>query len=147
MSYVDIRQALGEMNTGQLNYHLKVLDDLISKDTETGRYTLTDKGASALRMDLSQGDGVSSFGPEMHSTPIGVAGNIGLSTYAGVGAAVIAALAATYYLFLHLHTIKFPSMVAISTVWFVIIFFSWRGLSTQTKDRKLPPLNTGNGGN
>lgn len=34
MSHSEIRESLGGINTGKLNYHLKVLGDLISKDRE-----------------------------------------------------------------------------------------------------------------
>lgn len=43
LSYTDLMNALSISNTGKLNYHLKVLGDLVTK-TEDGRYTLTDKG-------------------------------------------------------------------------------------------------------
>jgi DNA-binding transcriptional ArsR family regulator len=47
-SYVDLMEALGITNTGQLNYHLKVLGDLIKKEGPDGKYDLTEKGAVAL---------------------------------------------------------------------------------------------------
>jgi hypothetical protein len=36
-------------NTGRLNYHLKVLGDLVSKDNE-GRYRLTERGQLAVNL-------------------------------------------------------------------------------------------------
>ncbi len=43
LSYVEILNALEIEHTGKLNYHLKLLGDLIGKD-EAGRYILTEKG-------------------------------------------------------------------------------------------------------
>ena len=40
LSYVDLMKALGIANTGKMNYHLKVLDDLLTK-TEEGKYAAT----------------------------------------------------------------------------------------------------------
>ena len=49
LSYTEINDALGCMSTGKLNYHLKTLGDLISKQ-EDGRYVLSEKGKLALRL-------------------------------------------------------------------------------------------------
>lgn len=49
LSYTDIMDNIGCLNTGKLNYHLKVLNDLLMK-TEDGRYTLSEKGSLALRL-------------------------------------------------------------------------------------------------
>ena len=49
LSYTDLMSALGIANTGKLNYHLKVLDDLVSKNAD-GQYLLTEKGKLAMRL-------------------------------------------------------------------------------------------------
>ncbi len=49
LSYTDLMNTLGIANTGKLNYHLKMLNDLLMK-TEDGRYTLSEKGTLALRL-------------------------------------------------------------------------------------------------
>jgi len=49
LSYVDLMKALGITNTGKMNYHLKVLGDLLSKK-EDGQYFLSEKGALASRL-------------------------------------------------------------------------------------------------
>jgi DNA-binding transcriptional ArsR family regulator len=51
VSYTDMMQALGVGSTGTLNYHLKVLTDLLTKD-EAGQYVLTEKGKLASRLLL-----------------------------------------------------------------------------------------------
>lgn len=50
VSYVEIRKALGHINTGKLNYHLKIIDDLVTKNSITGKYGLTLAGIAALKM-------------------------------------------------------------------------------------------------
>lgn len=133
MSYVDIRQVLGQMNTGQLNYHLKVLGDLITKNPETGKYNLTEDGISALKMNLIPKEDPSGTDHKVSLDPMGMKGNMDLSTYVGVGATAFIVLVATWYQFFYLHEAKIPSLVAISALWFVIAFFTWRGLSPQSK--------------
>lgn len=49
LSYTDIMTLLRVTNTGRLNYHLKVLGNLISKD-EGGRYQLTEQGRLAVNL-------------------------------------------------------------------------------------------------
>ena len=48
LSYVELMDALGITNTGLLNYHLKVLGDLVQKDGSDGKHLLSQKGAVAL---------------------------------------------------------------------------------------------------
>ena len=49
LSYTDLMATLGIVSTGTLNYHLKVLGDLLSK-SENGHYTLTERGKLASRL-------------------------------------------------------------------------------------------------
>ena len=49
LSYVDLMKVLQITNTGKMNYHLKILDDLIGKD-DNGRYVLAEKGKLAARL-------------------------------------------------------------------------------------------------
>ena len=49
MTYTDLMESLDIMSTGTLNYHLKVLGDLLGKD-ETERYVLSEKGKLASRL-------------------------------------------------------------------------------------------------
>src|SRR5579864_5941307 len=48
LSYGDLLSQSGITNTGRLNYYLKVLGDLISKDGETGLFSLSEKGRLAI---------------------------------------------------------------------------------------------------
>jgi len=59
LSYTDLMDELGIASTGILNYHLKVLGDLMTKN-ETGQYTLTERGklASRLLMEFAEKDNV-----------------------------------------------------------------------------------------
>jgi hypothetical protein len=49
LAYVELLGLLEIEHTGKLNYHLKLLGDLISKD-DSGRYNLTEKGKLALQV-------------------------------------------------------------------------------------------------
>lgn len=49
LAYVDLMNTLEITNTGRLNYHLKILGDLLEKD-ENGKYRLTEKGALASQL-------------------------------------------------------------------------------------------------
>lgn len=51
LSYVDLMKALEIANTGKINYHLKVLGDLLLK-MDDGQYALTEKGKLASRLLL-----------------------------------------------------------------------------------------------
>lgn len=46
LAYVDLMNLLGVVNTGKLNYHLKILGDLIEKNN-AGKYVLTERGELA----------------------------------------------------------------------------------------------------
>ncbi|MFA5366248.1 MAG: hypothetical protein WC325_13790 [Candidatus Bathyarchaeia archaeon] len=58
LSYTDLINSLGDVSTGLLNYHLKVLNDLLAKN-EAGQYILTEKGklASKLIIEFPEKDG------------------------------------------------------------------------------------------
>lgn len=49
LSYTEIMNSLEINNTGRINYHLKILDNLVEKN-ELGYYALTEKGRLALRL-------------------------------------------------------------------------------------------------
>ena len=51
LSYTELMDGLGIVSTGLLNYHLKVLGDLLTKNEE-GQYMLTEKGKLASRLLL-----------------------------------------------------------------------------------------------
>lgn len=48
LSYMDLLNTVQVANTGKFNYHLKLLGDLIEKDT-SGKYFLTEKGQLAAQ--------------------------------------------------------------------------------------------------
>ena len=49
IAYTDLMDAVDVISTGTLNYHLKILGDLLTKN-ETGRYILSEKGKLAARL-------------------------------------------------------------------------------------------------
>ena len=50
LSYVELQSILQIPHTGKLNYHLKVLGDLITKGEDAGRYSLSEKGKIAVAL-------------------------------------------------------------------------------------------------
>lgn len=50
VSYMQLQTMLEVSHTGKLNYHLKVLGDLISKDERGGLYSLSEKGKVAVTL-------------------------------------------------------------------------------------------------
>jgi len=50
LAYVELQSLLQITHTGKLNYHLKLLGDLIAKDEQAGKYGLTEKGRFALTL-------------------------------------------------------------------------------------------------
>jgi glucan phosphoethanolaminetransferase (alkaline phosphatase superfamily) len=52
LAYMDLMNSVEVENTGKLNYHLKILSDLIEKNDD-GRYSLTEKGHLASQLLLS----------------------------------------------------------------------------------------------
>jgi DNA-binding transcriptional ArsR family regulator len=59
LNYSDLMDTLGLLSTGTLNYHLKILGDLLVKDAND-QYTLTERGklASRLLMEFAEKDDV-----------------------------------------------------------------------------------------
>ena len=57
MSYTDLMDELGIVSTGLLNYHLKVLGELVQKN-DAGQYSLTERGklASRLLVEFPEGN-------------------------------------------------------------------------------------------
>lgn len=56
LSYTDLMDELGIISTGMLNYHLKVLGDLLTKN-DLGQYSLTERGKLAARLLVEFPDG------------------------------------------------------------------------------------------
>lgn len=49
LSYTDLMKSLEVDNTGRFNYHLKILNELVEKNSD-GKYSLTEKGMLASRL-------------------------------------------------------------------------------------------------
>jgi energy-converting hydrogenase Eha subunit C len=114
LSYVDLMKALGIANTGKMNYHLKILGDLVTK-TQDGKYTLTEKGILTSRLLLEF--------PEKSQSQIEAGLPLGLV----IGASLLSAVYITVALALYsLRYIDFARMVtnvfaAISAVILLIV--------------------------
>lgn len=75
LSYTDIMTLLQITNTGRLNYHLKVLGNLLSKD-DSGRYHLTNEGKQAANLLRTFPERAP---PEKNLTPVKVAAAVVLA--------------------------------------------------------------------
>ena len=80
LSHTDLMEELGFLTTGLLNYHLKQLDDLLTKDTD-GRYILTEKGKLATRL-------LTEF-PEQNRKQLGMKPKWWRKFWIGIGAAAV----------------------------------------------------------
>ena len=75
LTYTDIMTLLQITNTGRLNYHLKVLGTLLSKD-DSGRYHLTNEGKQAANLLRTFPERAP---PEKNLTPVKVAAAVVLA--------------------------------------------------------------------
>lgn len=80
LSHTDLMAELGFLTTGLLNYHLKQLDDLLTKDAD-GKYTLTEKGKLATRL-------LTEF-PEQNRKQMGMKPKWWRKFWIGIGAAAV----------------------------------------------------------
>jgi len=80
LSHTDLMEELGFLTTGLLNYHLKQLDNLLTKDTD-GRYILTEKGKLATRL-------LTEF-PEQNRKQLGMKPKWWRKFWIGIGAAAV----------------------------------------------------------
>lgn len=67
LTYTELKETLGFLTTGLLNYHLKVLDDLLAKN-DVGQYLLSDKGKLAAKLLVEFPDGQQSGKPKWWRT-------------------------------------------------------------------------------
>ena len=80
LSHTDLMEELGFLTTGLLNYHLKQLDGLLTKDVD-GKYTLTEKGKRATRL-------LTEF-PEQNRKQMGMKPKWWRKFWIGIGAAAV----------------------------------------------------------
>ena len=80
LSHTDLMEELGFLTTGLLNYHLKQLDNLLTKDTD-GRYILTEKVKLATRL-------LTEF-PEQNRKQLGMKPKWWRKFWIGIGAAAV----------------------------------------------------------
>lgn len=121
LSFTDLMNTLEIDNTGRMNYHLKVLDDLIAK-RENGQYALTEKGklSSQLLLELPENTG-KLYKQWIMATlkakePNYLLGGIILWTIALFSLAILAALNAA-----NINSLIFPWLFFVNGV----LFFIW----------------------
>lgn len=129
VSYVEIRKILGNMNTGQLNYHLKVIDNLLSKDVATGKYSITEAGIIALNFNLNSAMSINNDASSISA--VGRAKVLVPSELIGVIAPVFVLSSMTYYLLFYLKIGRFPVVFSILALWMVVVLFILRGTFYQ----------------
>ncbi len=102
ISYVELQKATEIANTGKLNYHLKILGDLITK-SDDGKYILTEKGVLASRLLLES--------PENNH---GAQNGVELPRWLLISAAVLATIFVTGFFVLYIQGIIDFTRFAIS---------------------------------
>ena len=135
-TYADIRQTLGQMNTGRLNYHLRMIGNLISKEAATGKYMLTNVGAAVLAMKVVPDLSPSHNNNAEHGHQGKNERRLDALMSAGVIVPIVILSTYTYYLFSYLGIVKISTIVTVSMVWAVVVFFIWRGLILKGKANK-----------
>jgi hypothetical protein len=80
LSHTDLMEELGFLTTGLLNYHLKQLDGLLTKDAD-GKYILAEKGKLAIRL-------LTEF-PEQNRKQMGMKPKWWRKFWIGIGAAAV----------------------------------------------------------
>jgi hypothetical protein len=125
LGYVELQNLLEISSTGKLNYHLKVLGDLLVKDEPSGRYSLSEKGKVAV--ELGKFQTVANSKNMMRK-----AGWRGMSIMAGVGLPIFA----TLYYFLN------PSswfLAILSVVYgYILLFVFYRRWSNAAETGEAP---------
>lgn len=122
------------MNTGQLNYHLKVLGNLILKNPVTGKYILSEEGLVALNMNQKSISSTNNGSTMAIST--GASRNLEGGVLAEVIVTFVILSAFTYYVLFYLGITKILPVISIIITWAIVVFFIWRGDFYQVKDEK-----------
>lgn len=122
LTYSDLMAAVQVESTGRFNYHLKVLNGLISK-TEDNRYVLSEKGESAYRLlsDFPESQGFVGFTKEKFKK---------FSIIAGLGQVAIITTAALLYVFGYMDFQRFVLLIVTATFILALAYFQFRNYGT-----------------
>ena len=123
ISYVEIGKAMGNIGTGNLNCHFKVLSGLICKIPATGKCTLTENGIAALNMNLALTEPPQLNSRERHLTYAKPSLSSGFLVHAGEIAPIAILPVMTYYLFFYLNIVRTSVIASTIAGWAIVIFF------------------------
>ncbi len=122
ITYTDLMNRLEITNTGKLNYHLKMLNDLIAKNDQ-GAYVLTERGKAAAEL--------------LDKSPEPIARNRGLKAFDSLIIGLVGLLLAAVPIFLGAFT---PSMQPIVLFLYLLLlpsFVMWWMTARRTNSHDL----------
>lgn len=122
MSYVEIQRLLGIKSTGKLNYHLKVIGDLLEKEAESGKYRLTKRGLQALGASETLGH------LERHREKVRIERMYGMYIASGI---LIPGIDYLSYLALHINLLFMLIISINSYLLLVASYFVWKRAFTN----------------
>lgn len=122
LTYSDLMATVQVDSTGRFNYHLKVLNGLISK-TEDSKYVLSDKGESAYRLlnDFPEAQSFTGFSKEQFKK---------FSIIAGLGQVAIITTAVLLYIFGYLDIPRAILLVVATIFTLILTYFQLRNYGT-----------------
>ena len=144
MSYSVLRESLNQMNTGQLNYHLKCLGNLISKDEESGKYILTEFGLAVLNFNVDRLKKGQLKSDEITPLITSNRGDRNITPFVGVVLPLSILSVMTYYLFFYLDVSNGSAIISNIIMWLIVLFLILRGYFLDSKGWKSAQL-TGKG--
>jgi DNA-binding transcriptional ArsR family regulator len=123
LSYTELLEATGAGSTGLLNYHLKILGDLLTKN-HTGQYQLSDKGKVAYKLIVEF--------PEDSSQARKNRNQKLLLAVVGVGQIIYLAIILAFYAAGQLEPYRLATGVSTFAVGMVLLFIIYRVQKSAT---------------
>jgi hypothetical protein len=118
ITYTELLNAMKSDSTGLLNYHLKVLGDLLTKN-ETGQYMLSEKGKVALKL-------ISEFPYENQAQKLVWRRRTYIAL--GIGQAAYYIIALTFYFLGYIDIFRLATTTSAVIIGTIMIYFMWKTL-------------------